>query len=152
MFLLQDKPTFTFCHDEILHLFPETVALSQADSVACLCLSNYDHTSRTVSQSLPLPVSEIQGCGFSSKEETGVIKSQNWPMNYKANAECMWNIAGPLGKKITLTFTHFDLEAKDLLTFKCYDNIMVYDINNLTNVLIKKHGKLVCGIKRVATN
>lgn len=68
-------------------------------------------------------------------------------MNYNANTECMWNIAMPLGKKITLTFTHFDLEAKDILMFKCYDNIMVYDINALTNALIKKHGKLVCGIK-----
>uniref|UniRef100_A0A3B4YSD3 Zgc:154142 n=1 Tax=Seriola lalandi dorsalis TaxID=1841481 RepID=A0A3B4YSD3_SERLL len=78
----------------------------------------------------PEDITEIQGCGISSKEETGVIKSQNWPMNYKANTECMWNIALPLGKKITLTFTHFDLEAKDILASKCYDNIMVYDINS----------------------
>ena len=64
-------------------------------------------------------------------------------MNYKANAECMWNIVLPLGKKITLKFTHFDLEARDLLTFKCFDNIVVYEINSVTNNLIKKHGKLV---------
>lgn len=83
---------------------------------------------------------------MSSKEEIGVIKSQNWPMNYKANAECMWNIALPLGKKITLTFTHFDLEAKDFITSKCFDNIMVYDINSLTNVQIQKHGKFVSGV------
>ncbi|XP_040002652.1 ovochymase-2 [Xiphias gladius] len=92
----------------------------------------------------PEDITEIQGCGISSREETGVIKSQNWPMNYNANTECMWNIAMPLGKKITLTFTHFDLEAKDILMFKCYDNIMVYDINALTNALIKKHGPF-CG-------
>uniref|UniRef100_A0A3B4ZMZ4 Zgc:154142 n=1 Tax=Stegastes partitus TaxID=144197 RepID=A0A3B4ZMZ4_9TELE len=73
----------------------------------------------------PEDITEIQGCGFSSKEETGIIRSQNWPMNYKANTECMWNIAVPLGKNITLSFTHFDLEAKDFLTSKCYDNIMV---------------------------
>lgn len=87
-------------------------------------------------------VAEILGCGLSSAEETGVIKSQNWPMNYKANSECMWNIALPLGKKITLTFTHFDLEAKDILTSKCLDNIVVYDINTLTNALIVKHGEM----------
>uniref|UniRef100_A0A672HRX5 Zgc:154142 n=1 Tax=Salarias fasciatus TaxID=181472 RepID=A0A672HRX5_SALFA len=92
----------------------------------------------------PEDIAEIQGCGFSSKEETGVIKSQNWPMNYKANTECMWNIAVPFGKKITLTFTHFDLEGKDLLTSKCYDNIMIYDINNLTNGLMSTHGAF-CG-------
>ncbi|XP_017289814.1 cubilin [Kryptolebias marmoratus] len=92
----------------------------------------------------PEDIAEIQDCGFSSKEETGVIKSQNWPMNYKANTECMWNIAVPFGKKITFTFTHFDLEAKDFLTSKCYDNIMLYDISGLTNALILKHGPF-CG-------
>ncbi|KAF7223607.1 tolloid-like protein 2 [Nothobranchius furzeri] len=94
----------------------------------------------------PEDISEIQGCGFSSKEETGVIKSQNWPMNYKSNTECMWNIALPLGKKITVTFTHFDLEAKDFLTLKCYDNIKLYDINGSTNTLMQKHGPF-CGKK-----
>lgn len=93
---------------------------------------------------LSFSVSEIQGCGFSSHEDTGVIKSQNWPMNYKANTECMWNIAAPSGEKITLNFTHFDLEAKDFITSKCYDNIMVYDINSSTNALNEKHGAFVC--------
>ncbi|XP_007562022.2 ovochymase-2 [Poecilia formosa] len=92
----------------------------------------------------PEDIADIQGCGFSSEEETGVIKSQNWPMNYKANMECMWNIAVPLGKKITLTFTHFDLEAKDFITSQCYDNVMLYDINGLTSALNQKHGPL-CG-------
>lgn len=64
-------------------------------------------------------------------------------MNYKANTECMWNIALPVGKKITLNFTGFDLADKDILTSKCYDNIMVYDINTVTNALIKTSGKFV---------
>ncbi|KAK5608459.1 hypothetical protein CRENBAI_025008 [Crenichthys baileyi] len=81
----------------------------------------------------PEDIPEIQGCGFSSDEESGVIKSQNWPMNYKANTECMWYIAVPLRKKITMPFSHFDLEAKDFLTSKCYDNVMLYDLNGLTN-------------------
>lgn len=112
-------------------------------SGACPYLPNNASASRAVSWSLPLPVSEIQGCGFSSKEETGIVKSQNWPMNYKANAECMWNIAVPAGKNITLTFTHFDLEGKEFLTPNCYDNVMVYDINGATNALILDYGKLV---------
>lgn len=57
-------------------------------------------------------------------------------MNYKANADCMWNIALPFGKKITLIFTDFDLEG-NILTSECNDNIMVYDINTWTNQLIK---------------
>ncbi|KAM4595755.1 ovochymase-2 [Fundulus diaphanus] len=92
----------------------------------------------------PEDIAEIQGCGFSTNEETGVIKSQNWPINYKANTECMWSIAVPFGKKITLKFTHFDLEAKDIFTSKCYDNVMLYDLNGLTNALHQKHGPL-CG-------
>lgn len=88
-----------------------------------------------------LSLLEIQGCGFSSKEETGVIKSQYWPKIYKGHSECMWNIAVHAEKKLTLKFTHFDLEAGDMLTSKCYDNVMLYDINGLTNVLNKKHGR-----------
>ncbi|XP_059189819.1 ovochymase-2 [Centropristis striata] len=98
----------------------------------------------------PEDIAEIQGCGFSSKEETGVIKSQNWPMNYKANSECMWNIALPMLKKMTLTFTHFDLEARDIFTSKCYDKIIVHDINTLTNTLLTTHGPY-CGTKLPVT-
>uniref|UniRef100_A0A667YG15 Zgc:154142 n=1 Tax=Myripristis murdjan TaxID=586833 RepID=A0A667YG15_9TELE len=98
----------------------------------------------------PEDITEIQGCGLSSSEETGVIKSQNWPMNYKANSECMWNIVMPLGKKITLTFTDFDLEGKDIVTFKCFDNIVVYDISTLGNILMKTYGPF-CGTKLPAT-
>lgn len=67
-------------------------------------------------------------------------------MNYKANADCMWNIAMPLGKKITLTFTDFDLEPKDILTSRCFDNIMIYDINTFTNAQMKKYGKFIVNI------
>lgn len=99
-------------------------------------------TSHTVSLSVnPSLFSEIQGCGLSSSEETGVIKSQNWPMNYKANSECMWNIVMPLGEKITLKFTDFDLEGKDIITSKCFDNIVVYDILTLGDIRMKTYGK-----------
>lgn len=72
----------------------------------------------------------IQGCGGASHELKGVIKSQNWPMNYKAASECMWSVEVPKGKTITLTFTHFDVEAKDIFTSKCLDNVVAYDIYN----------------------
>ncbi|KAM3623175.1 uncharacterized protein V6R79_007971 [Siganus canaliculatus] len=92
----------------------------------------------------PEDIAEIQGCGFTSTENTGVIKSQNWPMNYNGNAECMWNIKLSLGKKMTLNFTDFDLEDKDILTSKCYDNIMVYDVNTLTGAVLATYGPF-CG-------
>lgn len=64
-------------------------------------------------------------------------------MNYKANADCMWNIVVPVGKKIHLTFTHFDVEPKDIFTNRCYDNIVVYDISSETNVMNQKFGKFM---------
>lgn len=85
---------------------------------------------------------EIQGCGFYSKETTGVIKSPFWPKNYKGLSECMWNIAVPIGKKISLNFTHFDLEVGGYQI--CYDKVTILDINGLTNVVNKMHGRLVC--------
>ncbi|KAK2852327.1 hypothetical protein Q7C36_007528 [Tachysurus vachellii] len=71
-------------------------------------------------------LAEIQGCGGFSSEETGVIKSDNWPMNYAPNRVCMWMVRVPLGKTITLTFTHFDLEATGLLR-PCLDKVVIYD-------------------------
>ncbi|XP_053711283.1 tolloid-like protein 1 [Synchiropus splendidus] len=126
------------------------VVVSATDTMTLTFQSDSRFTDRGFSvrweEVYPEDIGEIQGCGFSSKEQTGVIKSTNWPMNYKANSECMWNIAVPLGKKITLTFTHFDLEGKDILTSRCFDNIVVYDISSLTGNLNKKHGPL-CGSK-----
>ncbi|XP_070768774.1 ovochymase-2 [Enoplosus armatus] len=126
------------------------VVVSASDTISVTFQSDSRLTDRGFSAKweavYPEDITEIQGCGFSSKEETGVIKSQNWPMNYKANSECMWNIALPLGTKITLTFTHFDLEAKDFLSSKCFDNIMVYDIN----AQIQKHGPF-CGTELPST-
>lgn len=60
----------------------------------------------------------------------------------------MWNIVGPLGKKITLNFTHFDLEAKDFLSGKCFDNVVVYEINSVTNALIRQYGKFIHKISK----
>lgn len=64
-------------------------------------------------------------------------------MNYKADAECMWDILLPLSKNITLTFTDFDLEGKDILQSKCLDNLMVYDISSLivNSELLQTHGR-----------
>lgn len=81
-----------------------------------------------------------------------MIKSQYWPKNYKGHSECMWNIAVRAGKKITLKFTHFDLEAKDMLTSRCSDNVMLYDIYGLTNVLNKKHGRSDTCIRVIKPN
>lgn len=73
-------------------------------------------------------------------------------MNYKANADCMWNIVVPVGKKVNLKFTHFDVEPVDIFTGQCYDDIVVYDINSETNEMHQKFGKfyVFCLFKREA--
>ncbi|XP_019899333.2 ovochymase-2 isoform X2 [Esox lucius] len=78
----------------------------------------------------PEDIADIQGCGGVSREEVGVIKSQNWPMNYNAASECLWSVEAPKGKTITLSFTHFDVEGEDIFTSKCLDNVAAYDIQN----------------------
>uniref|UniRef100_A0A8C1YT96 Zgc:154142 n=1 Tax=Cyprinus carpio TaxID=7962 RepID=A0A8C1YT96_CYPCA len=85
----------------------------------------------------PEDLSDIQGCGGFSQEETGIIKSQNWPTNYPANSMCLWTIRVPKGKTIKLTFTHFDVEEAGILFGQCNDNVVVYDG---TQPGAKKHG------------
>ncbi|XP_062851362.1 cubilin [Trichomycterus rosablanca] len=89
----------------------------------------------------PEDIAEIQGCGGFSRQETGVIKSENWPMNYPPNRECMWMVQVPEGKSITLTFTHFDVESKDILLGRCHDNVVIYDGSHPT---ARKYGPY-CG-------
>ncbi|KAM6940692.1 cubilin [Xenentodon cancila] len=129
------------------YILPPLV-ISASSTISVTFMSNSRLTDRGFSAKweavYPEDIAEIQGCGFSSEKETGIIKSQNWPMSYEANTHCMWNIVLPFWKKITLTFTHFDLEGKDFQASKCYDNVMLYDISNVTNALIHKHGPF-CG-------
>ncbi|KAL7877112.1 hypothetical protein SRHO_G00037550 [Serrasalmus rhombeus] len=89
----------------------------------------------------PEDIAEIQGCGVFSHEEMGVIKSENWPMNYPPNRECLWKVQVPEGKTITLTFTQFDMEAAGILLGRCFDNVIIYDGSQPT---AKKYGPY-CG-------
>lgn len=40
----------------------------------------------------------------------GVIESPNFPNHYPNNLDCVWKIQASLGNKISLAFSHFDLE------------------------------------------
>lgn len=41
----------------------------------------------------------------------GVIESPNFPGDYPPDQDCTWHINAPIGNKINVTFSHFDLEA-----------------------------------------
>ncbi|XP_012136673.2 cubilin [Megachile rotundata] len=77
------------------------------------------------------------GRGFHLKYETlcqvtihdfyGVIESPNFPQRYEDNLNCSWTIDAPIGNRINLTFSHFDLEGTDLDDTCQYDYVEVME-------------------------
>ncbi|KAG7527098.1 cubilin [Solea senegalensis] len=57
------------------------------------------------------------GCGGTFTESEGIIISPNWPNNYAHNRQCIYLIRLPVGEKLTLNFTHMDLELHSGCTF-----------------------------------
>ena len=49
-------------------------------------------------------------CNLELRGSSGVIESPNFPNAYPHNRNCTWNIIAPLGNRINLTFSHFDVE------------------------------------------
>ncbi|XP_043479110.1 cubilin-like isoform X2 [Leptopilina heterotoma] len=41
----------------------------------------------------------------------GVIESPNFPRNYEHSTNCTWMIEAPIGNKVNITFSHFELES-----------------------------------------
>ncbi|KZS21868.1 Tolloid 2-like protein, partial [Daphnia magna] len=90
--------------------------------------------------------SSLAGRGFKARYETlcntelrglsGVIESPNFPNNYPHNRNCTWTIAAPLGNRINLTFSHFDVEdhgsheSTELVPVNCmYDFVEIRQPN-----------------------
>lgn len=57
----------------------------------------------------------------------GVIESPNFPYTYEKNANCSWTIDAPIGNKINITFSHFDLEGTSYTNSCDYDYLEVYE-------------------------
>ena len=56
-------------------------------------------------------------CARTVAAPTNSINSPNFPYTYNPNTECGWNITGPSGRQLNLTFKSFELEANnDILT------------------------------------
>lgn len=54
----------------------------------------------------------LDTCGGRIEATNGTITSPWFPGWYPHNRSCMWEIIVPAQFKITLNFTHFDLEGK----------------------------------------
>ncbi|XP_044003802.1 tolloid-like protein 1 isoform X2 [Aphidius gifuensis] len=82
-------------------------------------------------------------CGGLIDAPNGTITSPSFPENYPGNKNCIWEIIAPFQYRITLNFTHFDLEGNKAYNQDCdYDSIEI--VSNLGDDIIKRHG-MFCG-------
>ncbi|XP_069077876.1 embryonic protein UVS.2-like [Pleurodeles waltl] len=64
-------------------------------------------------------------CGHAYSTSPGTVTSENYPQNYPASLDCEYYISAPLGNKISLTFTDFDLEPH--LSFCRLDYLVIFN-------------------------
>ncbi|CAH1176432.1 unnamed protein product [Phaedon cochleariae] len=85
-------------------------------------------------------------CGGVYDAVTGTITSPSFPDYYPLNKNCIWEIVAEQQYKITINFTHFDLEGNlNSPQQQCeYDRVEVY--SKLKEGKLKKHGSY-CGPK-----
>lgn len=67
-------------------------------------------------------------CGGIFDSPNGTIVSPSFPELYPAGKSCMWEIIAPPQHRITLNFTHFDLEGNNVYHQVSY---LQYTINYL---------------------
>ncbi|XP_043283629.1 tolloid-like protein 1 [Venturia canescens] len=82
-------------------------------------------------------------CGGIFDVANGTITSPSFPEAYPGNKNCVWEIIAPPQYRITLNFTHFDLEGSLMFPQECeYDSVEV--ASKLGDDILRKHG-VFCG-------
>nr|XP_018916792.1 PREDICTED: tolloid-like protein 1 [Bemisia tabaci] len=82
-------------------------------------------------------------CGGVLEAQNGTITSPSFPELYPGSKRCVWEIMARRQYRITLNFTHFDLEGNNVHQQECeYDSVDVRSI--LANGETFKHGNY-CG-------
>lgn len=82
-------------------------------------------------------------CGGLIEGLNGTITSPSFPDVYPISKDCIWEIVAPEQYRITLNFTHFDLEGNNFHQQECdYDSLSVY--SKLDEDNLKRHG-IFCG-------
>ncbi|XP_055699503.1 dorsal-ventral patterning protein tolloid isoform X2 [Phlebotomus papatasi] len=82
-------------------------------------------------------------CGGIIDSPNGTITSPSFPDVYPLSKDCVWEIIAPPQYRITLNFTHFDLEGNNFFQMECeYDSLIVYSKMSEDN--LKRHGTY-CG-------
>ncbi|OAD59859.1 Tolloid-like protein 2 [Eufriesea mexicana] len=84
-------------------------------------------------------------CGGVFEDSNGTITSPSFPVTYPGNKDCVWEIIAPPQYRITLNFTHFDLEGNNARQQECeYDSVEVS--SKLGDDILRKHG-IFCGTR-----
>ncbi|XP_061711471.1 bone morphogenetic protein 1 [Cydia pomonella] len=82
-------------------------------------------------------------CGGVLDAPNGTITSPSFPDLYPPSKNCLWEIVAPLQHRITLNFTHFDLEGNNMYQQECeYDSVTVH--SRLSAEKLRRHGAF-CG-------
>uniref|UniRef100_A0A1A9WC30 Metalloendopeptidase n=1 Tax=Glossina brevipalpis TaxID=37001 RepID=A0A1A9WC30_9MUSC len=82
-------------------------------------------------------------CGGVIEYPNGTITSPSFPDNYPILKDCIWEIIAPPKHKISLNFTHFDLEGAAHHQSECgYDKVTIY--SKLSENRLKRIGTF-CG-------
>uniref|UniRef100_A0A0A1XPB1 Metalloendopeptidase n=1 Tax=Zeugodacus cucurbitae TaxID=28588 RepID=A0A0A1XPB1_ZEUCU len=82
-------------------------------------------------------------CGGVIEYPNGTISSPSFPDTYPVLKECIWEIIAPPKHKISLNFTHFDLEGNTQQQTDCgYDSVTIY--SKLSENRLKRIGTY-CG-------
>ena len=59
----------------------------------------------------------LDACGGLIEAVNGTITSPSFPDLYPANKNCIWEVLAPPQWKITVNFTHFDIEGNNVRDF-----------------------------------
>ncbi|XP_063851508.1 protein tolkin-like [Scylla paramamosain] len=81
-------------------------------------------------------------CGGRIDYPNGTINSPSFPDFYPVNKNCIWEIIAPPQYRITLNFTHFDLEGNNVSQDCEYDSVDIRSKLGVTEM--RKHG-VFCG-------
>ncbi|MEE6499024.1 hypothetical protein FKM82_003291 [Ascaphus truei] len=70
-------------------------------------------------------------CGGTFSSDNGIVTSPGYPEKYPNSVDCIFPILAPMGYKIKMTFTNFQLEFASSCSVN-YDYLVVYDGSSIT--------------------
>lgn len=121
--------------------------VNTAGSYRCTCADGFDlHSNEQTCETSCGRVIELDD----ETATTGTIVSPSFPDLYPSNKECVWEIRAPAARRITLNFTHFDLEDYAFQSRDCDADSLAIDSLGADGDVDTAHG-VHCGSRRFET-